>query len=766
MEKMKEEKIIGCTIIARNYLAQARILAKSWYQFHKGKFYVLITDEKEKRKEVFISVRLKDLTTINKKEVLDMAFQYDCIEFSTAIKPFFLEHLFKTGCGEAIIFFDPDIIITNSLKEITKEFLKKDILLIPHITKPFNDLFEPTEQNILRTGIFNLGFIGVKNTKNTEHMLRWWQKRLRRYCYDKNELFLDQKWANFMPVFFEKVSIIKHSGCNVAYWNLHEREITYKNNTYYSNDKKLLFFHFSGYHPLIPSNISKHQNRYKINELNKETKSLFEEYRKKLFKERFKQEQKKKYVFDYYTNKKFITKKERELFTQVEKKPFIIGKNSFYRFYHSPLGILQRIYFRTRKILFKTAHYIFNTILPLIASKLFVIKVKEKILQTRTYYKFTKGLFTNEKPFLKGVNILGYFTTESGMGESARSLVKTIMNTNIPFSLNNSENTSSQKKDFELKKFFSKENPYNINIIVINGDRFRNSIRSQRENYLDERYTIAYWVWELESMPEKWKNELPLINEFWVPSTFVKEALKKITHKPIFIVPHSISIKKTNNINIRKILGIPSTSFMFLFVFDFFSYVERKNPEAIMEAFKKAFKKNENVILVIKSINKWFNKKAFHHLQSLAKSHNILFFDAYLEREKVNALIKTCDCYVSLHRSEGFGLTMAEAMAMGKPVIHTNYSGNTDFTTKDNSYGIKYKKVKILKNIGPYKKGNMWAKADINHAAKKMRYVFEHFNEAKRKGEQARKDIIKSYSPKVIGEKIENHIHQLMRKNP
>jgi glycosyltransferase involved in cell wall biosynthesis len=157
----------------------------------------------------------------------------------------------------------------------------------------------------------------------------------------------------------------------------------------------------------------------------------------------------------------------------------------------------------------------------------------------------------------------------------------------------------------------------------------------------------------------------------------------------------------------RSRLGLPENAFLFAFAFDFVSTFERKNPIAVVEAFKKAFGDQSHVHLFIKSINGWMFKNEMKRLSDvIGGSANVTFVDRVWERTEMNGLIENCDCYLTLHRSEGFGFTMAEAMSYGKPVIATDYSANTEFMDANNSLPVRYRLVELERDIGPYKAGS------------------------------------------------------------
>jgi len=233
---------------------------------------------------------------------------------------------------------------------------------------------------------------------------------------------------------------------------------------------------------------------------------------------------------------------------------------------------------------------------------------------------------------------------------------------------------------------------------------------------------------------------------------------------PITRIPHAIEVSRVKNVD-RSFWGWDVKEFVFLFIFDFFSYFERKNPLALMYAFLKAFSPEEKVRLVIKCNNSSFDPSCFERMKEQARGANISIIDKYLYRDEINALVAHCDCYVSLHRSEGFGLTLAEAMYLGKPVIATGYSGNMDFMNTDNSYPVKYKLVPIEKDIGPYKKGCLWAEPDARHAAELMRYVYDHQEHAKDKGQIAAVDIKNNFNFTVVGKLMQERIAAICAGN-
>ena len=204
----------------------------------------------------------------------------------------------------------------------------------------------------------------------------------------------------------------------------------------------------------------------------------------------------------------------------------------------------------------------------------------------------------------------------------------------------------------------------------------------------------------------------------------------------------------------RESLGLPP-GFLFLFTFDFFSFLERKNPLAVVESFRRAFDPGEGPLLLLKTIN---GDKCVSNLERVraaaADRPDIRIIDGYFTAEQKNALIRLSDCYVSLHRAEGLGLTLAEAMALERPVIATGYSGNLEFMTPENSYLVDYDAGSVPPGCDPYPAGSRWANPRVDHAAALMRRVFENRPEALQKAARGRRDIETTFNVKVAAEAL------------
>lgn len=329
----------ACTIVSFNYLPYARTLCQSFLRVHPGQtFYVLLVDRIPEgfdlSKELFETILVENLDI---PEFLSIAFKYDILELNTAVKPTFFKKLFALGL-QRVIYFDPDIYIYSSLDFIFDTLRDANIVLTPHITQPITDELRPPEREFLVSGTFNLGFIGVAASKEGLRFLDWWERRCLSEGYRDTQagLFVDQKWINLAPYMFNGVQILNHAGCNVAYWNLHEREITaVSGNLRVNGSDTLLFFHFSGFSAGTTARISKYTDRYTLS-TRPDVAPLFSVYRSLLHQNRLDERIHHKYSFGYYSNGDLITGLARSVFGSQhrafgDENPFNACSN-FYRF--------------------------------------------------------------------------------------------------------------------------------------------------------------------------------------------------------------------------------------------------------------------------------------------------------------------------------------------------------------------------------------------------------------------------------------------------
>jgi GT2 family glycosyltransferase len=374
----------------------------------------------------------------------------------------------------------------------------------------------------------------------------------------------------------------------------------------------------------------------------------------------------------------------------------------------------------------------------------------------------------NRKPLAKqepgecqGVNLIGYISAEMGVGEAARSLARSMERSGIPFSVMDYEyRNPARKGDLSLSHRIAKQPVHDINILHVNADLTPEAYDRLGSPVFEGRYTIGYWVWELPEFPDRWLSSFDYIDEVWVPSEFVREAIMHKSKVPVTRIPHSID-KGPGPYFDRPFFELPAARFLFLSMYDTQSVTERKNPEGSIKAFRDAFSPTDQAVGLVLKVNN-FDEKEGEKLRALIEDHkNIYLIDRTLTRYEVDSLLACCDCFVSLHRSEGFGLPIAEAMALGKPVIATHWSGNVDFMDQTCAACVDFEIRQIGRNCGPYDAKQHWAEPSLESAARWMHALYSEPTLAHRIGAAGAKRIRESFSDAIVGELIRKRLAQI-----
>lgn len=348
-----------------------------------------------------------------------------------------------------------------------------------------------------------------------------------------------------------------------------------------------------------------------------------------------------------------------------------------------------------------------------------------------------------------GVNVAGYLDTESGMGEAARASIRSLEAAGVPVALNNVA-SRLRTQDRSYAGAFGKANPHPFNLVHLNADNMGWFAEERGRAYFHGRYTIGYWFWELSAFRPEWVPFFDYVDEVWAASDFVRESFAKWSPVPVVRMPLPIALPPVPPLG-RAHFRLPPTGTIFLYIFDVSSQTERKNPLGAIRAFRRANFARGAATLVLKFTNAEYDRAAVRQFLDEATGLDVVILDGYMDRAELCALINTADCYVSPHRAEGFGLTILEAMRLGKPVIATAYSGNVDFMTEENSFPLSYRLVTIERDYGPYMRGATWADPDLDEAARLMRIVAEHPERARERGARAQAQVEHERNPATTG---------------
>lgn len=277
--------MIFFTICSANFLAYANTLWDSVKKFYPDiAFYAAICDSSEHFDELSLPYPVIALEQLGIPLLDEMKKRYNITELNTSIKPFVFQYLFDRHPGEIVVYLDPDIKVFSRLHELETCFAEgADCVLTPHILRPAEHA-EMSDLRFLTYGIYNLGFCALRDTETVRRVASWWGRRLEEYCvidFSKG-LFVDQKWADYLPAFIDNTYVLRHPGYNVAYWNLSERRIALRGGAWEVNGEPLRFFHFSGNRIEDINTFTRHSGQFTV-ENTLGLKELLDIYRSDIF---------------------------------------------------------------------------------------------------------------------------------------------------------------------------------------------------------------------------------------------------------------------------------------------------------------------------------------------------------------------------------------------------------------------------------------------------------------------------------------------------
>lgn len=366
-----------------------------------------------------------------------------------------------------------------------------------------------------------------------------------------------------------------------------------------------------------------------------------------------------------------------------------------------------------------------------------------------------------------GINILGYGRGEFGIGEDVRMALAACQAARLDACLPRLPlRISARQSDLSVAWAETVKPVYDINLICMPFFETLRLLGKTRGSILDCRYNIAFWQWELARFPQSMACAIDLVDEIWASSEFTASAMRAATEKSVIRMPMVVCLPEKQGHWLRENFGLCKNTFVFLTVLDGASSVKRKNPLAVVHAFLAAFPSSSHVNLVLKAMNVSVAQSEWSLIVEYAtKDKRIKIIAETMTKDKLLGLQAVCDCFVSLHRSEGFGRNIAEAMLLGKPVIVSDYSGNTDFTTADNAFLVSGSELVVTKNDYPFSEGQVWFNPDVSLAADLMqKCIDDHFLRNKL-SQAGRLFVDENYSKDVVGVKYIERLNFIFHKS-
>ena len=786
-----------CTIIAKNYLAHARVLARSLAEHNpESRLWTLIIDDfsryVEPDKEPFEVLSPAD---IGCEPFTNMALRYTVLELSTAVKPWLLRHLMDET-GGPVTYLDPDIKVYGPLRLLDELAAEHGVALIPHNNEPLPpDGRKPSQIDIMIAGVYNLGYVSLAPRPEVEHLLDWWADRLRRDCRVDPVwgYFVDQRWFDLVPGFLTDFAIVREPEYNLAYWNLHSRRLEHDGERYRVNGHPLAFFHFSGFDPEHPLSLSRHQDRIDVT-AHPVLERLLREYAAEVMAEGHAVSRKWPYSYVALGDGTEIDELVRSLCEQFDDEqeelnatapsPFTAaGARAFHAWLSedapgAPPGVnrlVARIYDDRRDLqeafpdllgedrerLLSWARELGPREVPLLAK---VATTNGALNQDATAPSKPSTAQTAARAAAAplpdgpwGVNVVGYFHSEDELGETARQLVDAFDTAGIPSVPVADWTTPVTSAGRAYSTLPPEAAPYPVNLVCSAPDALMEFAAHAGQGFFAGHYSIGLWLAELAPSTD----HLTLLQELWAPSAHTAAVLTASATVPVKLVPIPVQ-PPPFEVPSRTELGWPTDRFLFMFSFDPAEGIERKNPLAVIEAFGRAFEAPDPVALVINCTAAANGSDGLEEIRAAAAERPaVQLIDGPMGRATSIGLTALCDCYVSLHRAEAFGLSIAEAMWLSKPVIATGYSGNLDYMTPANSLLVDHQAIALGGGTGEDFAGRNWAEPDLEHAAALMRRVFEDPAAARVLGERAAADIRRTHSPAVAAQAIARRLESI-----
>ena len=796
------------TICSNNYVPMAKVLLASAQRHHpEATLYLCLADERlpepgdqSGRVPGFYPPGCEVVTAASLPipDFRSFAFRYDVMEFNTAVKPTMIRHLLALG-HDAVLYFDPDIEVFAPLDSVLAPLHEgASFVLTPHLCEPAEGDAFPDDVGIMRAGVYNLGFLGVGAGDEADRVLRWWSRRLQHQCVSAQErgIFVDQKFMDLVPGFASRAHILRDTACNVAYWNLPQRALTRDGDRWLVDGRKLGFFHFSGIAPRDLSYLSKYTLAFRGEAIAPPLQALMQHYADQVLANGHGTVPAGIYAYGRFASGVPIPEQVRHMFRERHLAwsggdPF----ETYEEYLHLPIagqwsGSSSAVVTNLMEDLRQRQPWLRATYDPATQEGVegyvdWFVKYGRSVVPERRFLdpvieraapRPLSGQPGRRPPAKRALDepdatVVGYLRLALGIGEAGRQTLRTLAHAGLdvrglPIQLN----SNSARVDGSLEPLLDTAAPARFQVFNVNADQVPQVIEHLDPVLRPDAYRIMVPFWELETLPDAWLGAFDLVDEVWAPTRFIQATLARKVSKPVLRMPLLLHFETPPTPD-RRQFGLPTDRFLFFFAFDYFSFIERKNPMAVVQAFKQAFRgrgasgsprAEARIGLVLKTLNAEIVPEKGRDLRdALREDPDVTLIERTLSREETMQLIGSCDAVVSLHRSEGLGLLVAEAMALGKPVIATDYSATTELVSPRTGWPVDYKLVPVGAGEYPFHEGQVWAEADLTHAAWQMRQVFEDRAEAERRTAAARRHLADEYGLDACSRRARDRLREL-----
>jgi glycosyltransferase involved in cell wall biosynthesis len=752
--------VVGCTVVYLNELPNAAVLANSFLRFHPNASFVALIVDGVADQAALPNAKILSLTDLglDAGEEWRLPMLLSHRELRAYLEPLLIELLARTYDGPAA-YFSASTQIFSTISDVFDRVQQASEILA---TEPIQN----------ESGDRGRSFIGVPSGSGA--LLDQWVKR-NRDAVTAGESSLEGLFDAVPNRLFEL------PGFAVSYSNLDPSGLTRIDDGYLINGQPLRSFDFRGYDPDKPHLLSRYlglQPRVLLSDYPL-VAELCDDYRRQLLNAGCRPNQSAHRAYEFLASGLRVDARMRRAYRKAfaefrsgtssePPSPFgPEGEDGFMKWLNEPIDQARKGVSRYMLTVYEDRPDV---------QKAFPDPTNGDAALFRYWYLAYGAQELNlPMEFVRkksdstpgsapaSVNVAGYFRAELGIGAAARSLITALEAADVPLNTVTFDRTANRlSHPFTDRSTIDAD--ADINIVCINPDQIGAFAEQAGPDFFGGRYSIGVWFWEVEDFPVSLHPAFNHVDEIWVASEFMRQTFLKVSPKRIFKFPLPVVPPAIDKSLTRADLNLPG-QFIFLFSFDFLSVLERKNPLGLVQAFTSAFAVGEGPRLVIKTINGDKRTLELEKLKYAIRGRpDIVLMDGYLDAIKSATLTALSDCYVSLHRSEGFGLTIAEAMALGKPAIATAYSGNLEFMTPENSYLCPSSQSEVGPEREPYPADSHWSEPDVAAAAELLRWVYEHGEEANTRGARAAADIRSLHSPIITGQIISDRLSVIRRR--
>lgn len=762
----------ACTIVSRRELARARVLVSTLHEHHPDVDFTVLVLGGVAGAEVITGTRVLQVD-----ELLGSDGELSIVgnprgAVGVAVLPRLLESLLDQTDGGPVIYLDPGLRVLSPLIELEELANQHELVLMTRVGTEQQPPDAPAFAGLKGGGALSHRLLAVRAGESLDKVFHAWP---RWFSDDGPAIY---SWFAGLPAIAKDVSILHVAGYGLDPWTLSSWRPNDRSDSLEVAGHPARLFDFSDLDPHDPGRLCDSVDTASLSAV-PALATLSQLHARELLEADYEADQARAERLGHLQDGVRLTPTMRGLLIEAiqqderTESPFTeSGRQALYGYFNQPAERGQAVGLTRLHLAIWDAREDLRSAYPHIdgpdglgyAGWLCVHGREEEGLIDRllppapAHIHHDAAPNLHEREPLWGVNVAGFFTSELGLGEAARLLIAGLDASGVPALPVQAQLVPPCRQDAEFTYADPDAAAYQINIVCMNGDSIAPFAREVGTSFFEGRHTIALWWWELGEFPAGWDTAFEYVDEVWVASRHIYDAIALASPVPVVqvILPAVMPRVATSS---RTALGLPEEDFIFLFVHDYHSTAARKNPVGLVEAFKRAFPPGSGAKLVLKSINaKNIPHEHDRVLQAAADHPDVVVIDAYVSAADKNAMIAACDCYVSLHRSEGFGLTVAEAMLLSKPVIATRYGGTLEFTTDADAYLVDWSPIEVGEGAHPYPASGIWADPDLDQAAAFMQEVFANPDRARERGQAGRRHVLAGHAPAVAGESMRNRL--------